>query len=138
MDVVYVKDSRTRNLNCACVHALLGSSQTRVSQRNREDVQKQHPGRLILSPPVLSLDAAPPWQQQHEEMLRSRLSTDTRRPIEGNPNMRVHGVVCRPLIWTADGRPHPVVTRTMQYAADIAACRNGQQMSAKFFQHMRY
>ena len=38
--------------------------------------------------------------------------------------------VYRPLVWAADGRPHPV-TRTLQYAADIASCRNGQQMSAK-------
>ena len=36
----------------------------------------------------------------------------------------------RPLVWTADGRSHPVVTRTLQHAADIASSRNGQQMSA--------
>ena len=28
-----------------------------------------------------------------------------------------------------------VATRTLQYAADIAACRNGQQMSPKALQH---
>ena len=27
--------------------------------------------------------------------------------------------------------PHPAVTRTLQYAADIASCRNGQHLSAK-------
>ena len=37
----------------------------------------------------------------------------------------------RPLVWTADGRPHPAVTRTLQYAADIASSRSGQHLSAK-------
>ena len=36
---------------------------------------------------------------------------------------------------TADGRPQPAVTRTLQYAADIASSRNGQQMLAKSLQH---
>ena len=40
----------------------------------------------------------------------------------------------RPPVWTADGRPHPAVTRTLQYAADIACSRNGQQMLATSFQ----
>ena len=51
------------------------------------------------------------------------------------PDLQVQGIVCRPLVWTADGRAHPTVTRTLQYAADIAACRNGLQMSAKALQH---
>ena len=38
------------------------------------------------------------------------------------------------LVWTADGRPQPAVTRTLQYAAEIASSRNGQQMSAKSLQ----
>ena len=33
----------------------------------------------------------------------------------------------RPLVW----RPHAAVTRTLQYAADIASSRNGQHLSAK-------
>ena len=40
-----------------------------------------------------------------------------------------------PLVWTADGRPHPAVTRTLQYAADIASSRNGQHLSAKSLHH---
>ena len=31
--------------------------------------------------------------------------------------------LCRPLVRTADGRPHRAVTRTLQYAADIARHR---------------
>ena len=37
----------------------------------------------------------------------------------------------RPLVWTADERPHLAVTRTLQYAADVASSRNGQLMTAK-------
>ena len=35
------------------------------------------------------------------------------------------------MVWTADGRPHPAVTRTLQYGAVIASSRNGQHLSAK-------
>ena len=52
-----------------------------------------------------------------------------------SPNLRAQGIVCRPLVWAADGRPHPAVPRTLQYAADIASSRNGQQRSAKSLQH---
>ena len=47
---------------------------------------------------------------------------------------RQQGIHYRPLVWTADGRPHPAATRTLQDAADIAASRNGEQMSAKSLQ----
>ena len=47
-------------------------------------------------------------------------------PSKGIQDLRVPGVVDRPLVWTADGRPHPAVTRAMQYAADTAAGGNGQ------------
>ena len=45
--------------------------------------------------------------------------------------LRRQGIYCSPLVWTADGRPHPAVTATLQYAADIASSRNGQHLSAK-------
>ena len=47
------------------------------------------------------------------------------------PDLHNHGTHYRPLVWTADGRPHPAVT----HAADIASCRNGLQMLAKSLQH---
>ena len=43
-----------------------------------------------------------------------------RREIQ---DLRVQGIVRRPLVWTAEERPHP-------YADDPPACRNGQQTSA--------
>ena len=39
--------------------------------------------------------------------------------------LRQQGIQYRPLVWTADGRPYLAVTRTLQYAADIASSRNG-------------
>ena len=39
--------------------------------------------------------------------------------------LRQQNIHYRPLVWTADGRPHPAVTRTLQHAADIASSRNG-------------
>ena len=41
------------------------------------------------------------------------------------------------LVWTAEGRRHLVVMRTLQYVADIASSRNGQLTSAKSLQRRR-
>ena len=49
------------------------------------------------------------------------------------PDVRNQGVHHRPLVGTADGRPHPA--RTLLYAADTASCRNVQQMSVEALQH---
>ena len=61
-----------------------------------------------------------------------RKLSDYRHEIPDLRNQRIHH---RPLVWTAGGRPHPAVTRTLQYAADIASSRNGHQMSTKSLQH---
>ena len=53
-----------------------------------------------------------------------RKTSNYRREIR---ELRAQGTVYRFLVWTADGRPHPAVTRTLQHAADIASCRNGQR-----------
>ena len=45
--------------------------------------------------------------------------------------LRQQNVHHLPRVWTADGRPHPAVPRTLQYEADIASSRNGQHLSAK-------
>ena len=34
------------------------------------------------------------------------------------------------MVWTADGRPHPAFTRTLHYAATVAATRNSKQTTA--------
>ena len=40
------------------------------------------------------------------------------------------GIAFRPMVWTADGRLHPAVTRTLQFAAQIAVTRNNHQATA--------
>ncbi len=42
------------------------------------------------------------------------------------PQLTAAGISYRPLVWTACGRPHPAVTRTMRFAADTAANRSEQ------------
>ena len=109
----------------------LGRTQTRVSTDS--------------SPPLLSQDAARLWtcvcgMLPNEAKTRGNAAQEPfvrkfshcRRQI---PDLRVQGLVYRPLVWTADGRLHPAITRTLQYAVGIAACRNGQRMSAKSLQH---
>ena len=51
--------------------------------------------------------------------------------------LRQQGIHCRPLVWSADGRPHPAVTRTLPYAADIASSRNGQHLPAESLHRRR-
>ena len=41
------------------------------------------------------------------------------------PELQAAGIAFRPLIWTADGRPHPATTRTLKYAAEAAARKRG-------------
>ena len=45
--------------------------------------------------------------------------------------LRQQNIHYRPQVWTADGRPHLAVTRTLQYGVDIASSRNGLHQSAK-------
>ena len=86
----------------------------------------RNPGRLIFSPPLLSPDAVRPWacvwpsplQRQLAEMLPQaafdpKLSNNRNEIVE----LRQQGIHYRPLVWTADGRPHPAVTRTLQLSA---------------------
>ena len=47
------------------------------------------------------------------------------------PQLRAAGIVYRPLVWTADGRPHPAVARTLAFASEIAATRSEQHASAQ-------
>ena len=48
------------------------------------------------------------------------------------PQLTQAGLAFRPLVWTADGRPHAAATRTMKFAAQLAAARGGQEFSAGF------
>ena len=63
-----------------------------------------------------------------------RKVTHYRQELLDLRNQDIHD---RLLVWTADGRPQPAVTRTLQHAADIASSRNGQHLSAKIL-HRRW
>ena len=68
------------------------------------------------------------------------LPLPTQQPLVETPRKQPLIANCltphyRPLVWTADGRPHPALNRTLQFAADIASSGNGQKMSAKSLQH---
>ena len=44
-----------------------------------------------------------------------------------------HGILCRPLVWTADGRPHIAVARTLQCAADGFSADGNMEFKLLFF-----
>ncbi len=46
------------------------------------------------------------------------------------PQLARAGIALRPLVWTSEGRPHPAATRTMRYAARLAAARGGSEATA--------
>ena len=41
------------------------------------------------------------------------------------PELQAANIAFRPMVWSADGRPHPAVVRTLKFAADLAARRHG-------------
>ena len=49
------------------------------------------------------------------------------------PQLDAAGISFRPLVWTAEGRPHPAASRTMHYAARLAATRSGADAGADSF-----
>ena len=111
----------------ACVHAVvcgMNLADPGITTRPRGS-QKHDPDQLIISQPLLSPDAARPWTCG----LLQRSGSHYRNEIG---ELRQQNIHYRPLVWTVDGRPHPAVTRTLQYAADIASCRNGQHLSATY------
>ena len=46
------------------------------------------------------------------------------------PQLHRDGIAFRPLIWTADGRPHPAVRRTLKFAGERLAMQGGGHRSA--------
>ena len=80
------------------------------------------PGRsAALDVCIASPDAAAAGEDACESAFRRKLH-HYRRVI---PELHAANIAFRPMIWSADGRPHPAVTRTLKYAADIAARKRG-------------
>ena len=121
-------------------------TETRTPRRHHrtpEDSHKHNPGLLLFSLPLLSLESARLWMcvaspnadaARGDAAQAAFLSKNITLP-KRIPDLGAQGIVCRPQVWTADGRPHAAVTRSLQYSPVVASCRNGQQTSAKAFQH---
>ena len=81
------------------------------------------PGRsAALDVSVASPNAAAARGDAAQAAFDRKLS-DYRQEI---PDLRNQGIHCRPFVWTGGRRPHPVVTRTLQCAADVASSRDGR------------
>ena len=97
-----------------------------------------------FSPPLLSLDVAPPLDVCVASSIAAaarrdaaQAAFDRKLPHHRNEivELRQQGVLNIALSSRQRmGDRHPAVTRTLQYAADIASSRNGQQMSSKSLQ----
>ena len=85
------------------------------------------PGRsAALDVCVASPNAAAAMGDAAEAAFRRKLRR-YRLEIE---ELRQARIAFRPMVWTADGRPHPAATRTLKFAAELAASRNSQQASS--------
>ena len=49
------------------------------------------------------------------------------------PQLAAAGIAFRPMVWTAEGRPHPAASRTLRYAARLASTRGGGEAEAQGF-----
>ena len=88
------------------------------------------PGRgAALDVCVASPNAAAALGDAAEAAFRRKLRRYRREIRE----LGTAGIAFRPLVWTADGRPHPAVMRTLRFAAEIAVTRNGQLATASSF-----
>jgi hypothetical protein len=86
------------------------------------------PGRsAALDVCVASPNAAGAQGDAAEAAFRRKL----RRYRNEIPELASAGIAFRPLVWTADGRPHPAVTRTLRFAAELASSRGGHESSAQ-------
>ena len=113
--------------------------QTQASPQNPGDSQKHNPDWLIstlaLSETQRGSGCVPFPTKQQLDGAQAAFDREPSHCSQQIPDLRDQGILYCPLVWTADGRPHPAVSRTLQHAADVASSRNGQQMLAKSLQH---
>jgi hypothetical protein len=88
------------------------------------------PGRCAaLDLCIASPNAATAGADAAEAAFRRKL----RHYADVIPQLHQAGIAFRPLIWSADGRPHPATTRTLKYAAERASYRGGRAIRAQDF-----
>ena len=49
------------------------------------------------------------------------------------PQLAAAGISFRPMVWTAEGRPHPAASRTLKFAARLASTRGGGEAKSRGF-----
>ena len=93
------------------------------------------PGRsAALDVCVASPNAAGAGGDAAEAAFRRKL----RRYRRAIPELAAAGIAFRPMIWTADGRPHPAATRTLTFAAELATRRSGQGTAKTMLRRWRH
>ena len=126
----------------ACVHPVLGGRKLAAPGATTEpqglNSQKHNPDWLIFSLPLLSLDGARLWtyvwhlptQQRPKGTQHQQLSIVQSRTAD--EKSQTFGLTASSVVPGLDsGRP----TSGRIHTADIASCRNGQQMSATALKH---
>ena len=131
--------------HCGCVHAVLGGlklADPGITTEPRGFTEAQSgPADLFTIAAVptrsaaLDVSVAPPAAAARGDAVQAAFERKLNHNRHEIPEFLAQGILSRLLVCTADGRPHPAATRTLQYAADIVSSRNGQQMSAKSLQH---
>ena len=114
----------------ACVHAVVCglkladpgiTSEPRLTASQSRPVDFRTtaavPGRSAALECVASIVSAAARGDAAQAAFHSKLSYYRNEIVD----LRQLGIHHCPLVWTADGRPHPAVIRTLQYAADIAS-----------------
>ena len=123
--------SHARTLRCVLSVVCAENLQTQASPRNPGGSPLRNPGRLIFPPPavpgrsaaldvcVASSNAAAARGDAAQAAFHRKLSA-YRQEI---PDLRNQGIHYRPLVWTADGRARPAVTRTLVLVGTASRCR---------------
>ena len=105
------------------------------------DASEERPADVFTIAAVQGRDAAlditissPHRVDAGEDCTLSAYLRKTTRYREIIAELRRSGIAFRPMVWSSEGRPHPVVKRIMAFAAEIAARKRPNLDKGKFLQ----
>ena len=75
--------------------------------------------------------AAPSASRAAGDAAEAAFRRKLRRYRREIPQLAAAGIAFRPMVWTANGRPHPAVTRTLAFAAEMAANRSDRDVEPR-------